>query len=235
MLTRLFVTGTDTNIGKTVVTRALLQVFNRDGATAVGYKPIATEGYETEEGMRNRDGVILQNSSPVPLKYEEINPVIWKSRYCEGNQVDFEQMKKGLNNLSNKADRVIIEGNGGWRVLLDDETFYFDWVIREKIPVILVVGIQPGCVNHSILTSQAIINDGLQLVGWIANRINPGLSHYTKVMGRLRRHINAPQLGEIPYILRPEEKDLSCYLDIATIFKQVGGSESEVGIESQYT
>ncbi|MCE1750482.1 AAA family ATPase, partial [Enterobacter hormaechei] len=93
-----------------------------------------------------------------------INPVIWKNSYCEGNQVDFEQMKKGLNNLSNKADRVIIEGNGGWRVLLDDETFYFDWVIQEKIPVILVVGIQPGCVNHSILTAQAIINDGLQLV-----------------------------------------------------------------------
>ncbi|NRN26801.1 dethiobiotin synthase [Photorhabdus heterorhabditis] len=220
MLTRLFVTGTDTNIGKTVVTRALLQVFNRDGATAVGYKPIATEGYETEEGMRNRDAVVLQKSSPVQLKYEEINPVIWKNSYCEENQIDFEQMKKGLSNLNNKADRVIIEGNGGWRVLLNDETFYFDWVIREKIPVILVVGIQPGCINHSILTAQAIINDGLQLVGWVANRINPGLSYYAKVLDRLRRHINAPQLGEIPYLLRPEEKDLSSYLDISTILKQ---------------
>ncbi|CAQ84275.1 MULTISPECIES: dethiobiotin synthase [Photorhabdus] len=222
MLTRLFVTGTDTDIGKTVVTRALLQVFNRDGATAVGYKPIATEGYETEEGMRNRDAVVMQKSSPVQLRYEEINPVIWKNSYCEGNQIDFELMKKGLNNLSNKADRVIIEGNGGWRVLLNDETFYFDWVIREKIPVILVVGIQPGCVNHAILTAQAIINDGLPLVGWIANRINPGLSHYIKVLERLRCHINAPQLGEIPYVLRPEEKDLSCYLDISAILKQTG-------------
>ncbi|WP_434524791.1 dethiobiotin synthase [Photorhabdus asymbiotica] len=222
MLTRLFVTGTDTDIGKTVVTRALLQVFNRDGATAVGYKPIATEGYETEEGMRNRDAVVMQKSSPVQLRYEEINPVIWKNSYCEGNEIDFELMKKGLNNLSNTADRVIIEGNGGWRVLLNDETFYFDWVIREKIPVILVVGIQPGCVNHAILTAQAIINDGLPLVGWIANRINPGLSHYIKVLERLRRHINAPQLGEIPYILRPEEKDLSCYLDISAILKQTG-------------
>ncbi|WP_350303973.1 dethiobiotin synthase [Photorhabdus viridis] len=221
MLTRLFVTGTDTNIGKTVVTRALLQAFNRDGATAVGYKPIATEGYETEEGMRNRDGIILQKSSPVQFKYEEINPVIWKNSYCEENQVDFDQMKQGLNNLSNKADCVIIEGNDGWRVLLNDETFYFDWVIREKIPVILVVGIQPGCVNHSILTAQAIINDGLQLIGWVANRVNPGISHYAKIMDRLRCYINAPQLGEIPYILRPEEKDLSCYLDISTLLKQV--------------
>ncbi|WP_445374694.1 dethiobiotin synthase [Photorhabdus tasmaniensis] len=221
MLTRLFVTGTDTNIGKTVVTRALLQAFNRDGATAVGYKPIATGGYETEEGMRHRDGLILQKSSPVQFKYEEINPVIWKSSYCEANQVDFEQMKQGLNNLSNKADCVIIEGNDGWRVLLNDETFYFDWVIQEKIPVILVVGIQPGCVNHSILTAQAIINDGLQLIGWIANRINPGISHYAKIMDRLRCHINAPQLGEIPYILRPEEKDLSCYLNISTLLKPV--------------
>ncbi|MDX7998455.1 ATP-dependent dethiobiotin synthetase BioD [Xenorhabdus sp. Reich] len=217
MLTRLFVTGTDTNIGKTVVTRALLQIFNREGTTAVGYKPIATETKETPEGMRNRDALIIQTSSPIQVDYEEINPVIWASNYEEGNRADFTQMTKSLRNLGHKADRVIIEGNGGWRMLLEDDTFYFDWVVQEKLPVILVVGIQAGCVNHAILTAQSIINDGVPLMGWIANRINPGLAHYAKTMDRLRRHIPAPQLGEIPYLLRPEERDLSCYLDASAI------------------
>ncbi|PHM45410.1 dethiobiotin synthetase [Xenorhabdus mauleonii] len=217
MLTRLFVTGTDTNIGKTVVTRALLQVFNREGATAVGYKPIATEKQETPEGIRNRDALVIHKSSPVHVAYEEINPMIWESNCDAKNKADFIQMTKGLKNLGNKADRVIIEGNGGWRMLLDDETFYSDWVIQEKLPVILVVGIQAGCVNHAILTAQSIINDGVPLAGWIANRINPGLAHYAKTLDRLRCHIPAPQVGEIPYLLRPEERDLSCYLDVSAI------------------
>ncbi|AOM40076.1 dethiobiotin synthase [Xenorhabdus hominickii] len=217
MLTRLFVTGSDTNIGKTIVTRALLQVLNREGTTAVGYKPIATEKKDTPEGIRNRDALVIHQSSSVQVAYEEINPIIWESNYEEENRVDFTQMTKGLRNLGHKADRVIIEGNGGWRMLLDDETFYSDWVVQEKLPVILVVGIQAGCVNHAILTVQAIINDGVSLVGWIANRINPGLAHYAKILDRLQRHIPAPQLGEIPYLLRPEERDLSCYLDISAI------------------
>ncbi|CBJ81448.1 putative dethiobiotin synthetase with nucleotide triphosphate hydrolase domain [Xenorhabdus bovienii str. Jollieti] len=219
MLTRLFVTGTDTNIGKTVVTRALLQVFNREGTTAVGYKPIATEKQETPEGIRNHDALVIHKSSPVQVSYEEINPIIWESNYEEGNQINFVQMTKSLKNLSQKADRVIIEGNGGWRLLLQDDSFYSDWVVQEKLPVILVVGIQAGCVSHAILTAQSIINDGVPLIGWIANRINPGLAHYAKTLDRLRYHIPAPQLGEIPYLLRPEERDLSCYLDVSAIFK----------------
>ncbi|MDC9620190.1 dethiobiotin synthase [Xenorhabdus sp. XENO-7] len=219
MLTRLFVTGTDTNIGKTVVTRALLQVFNREGTTAVGYKPIATEKRETPEGIRNHDALVIHKSSPVQVTYEEINPILWESNYEEGNQINFIQMTKSLKNLSQKADRVIIEGNGGWRVLLQNDLFYSDWVVQEKLPVILVVGIQAGCVNHAILTAQSIINDGVPLIGWVANRINPGLAHYTKTLDRLRYHIPAPQLGEIPYLLRPEERDLSCYLDVAAISK----------------
>ncbi|MBD2821765.1 ATP-dependent dethiobiotin synthetase BioD [Xenorhabdus sp. 42] len=217
MLTRLFVTGTDTNIGKTVATRALLQLLNQEGINAVGYKPIATEKQETPEGIRNRDAVIIHKSSPVQVTYEEINPVIWNSNYEEENQADFAQMTNGLKNLERKSDIVIVEGNGGWRMLLEDETFYSDWVVREKIPVILVVGIQAGCVNHAILTAQSIINDGVPLVGWIANRINPGLAHYAKTLERLRRHIPAPQFGEIPYLLRPEERDLSCYLSDSAI------------------
>ncbi|PHM38828.1 ATP-dependent dethiobiotin synthetase BioD [Xenorhabdus innexi] len=179
MLTRLFVTGTDTNIGKTVVTRALLQFFNHEENIAVGYEPITGEG----------------------------------------TLIDFAQMTDCLNELSHKADRVIVDGKGGWRALLQDNVFYSDWVVKEKLPVILVVGIQAGCVNHAILTAQSIISDGVPLLGWIANRINPGLAHYAEVLEMLRCHIPAPQLGEIPYLLRPEERELSHYLDSNVISK----------------
>ena len=217
MLTRLFVTGTDTNIGKTVVTRALLQSINRGGTTAVGFKPIATELHETVEGNRNRDAQIIHNSSPIDARYDELNPILLENCYVSENAIDFHQISSELNNLGQKAECVVIEGNGGWRYLLDDNTFYSDWVAKEKIPVVLVVGIQPGCVNHSILTAQSIINDGLELVGWVANRINPGLPHYAKVVERLSQHIPAPLIGEIPYLLRPEERDLSCYLDLSQL------------------
>ncbi|MEQ4923459.1 dethiobiotin synthase [Proteus hauseri] len=217
MLTRLFVTGTDTNVGKTVVTRALLQSLNRSGSTAVGFKPIATESHETVEGERNRDAQIIHNSSPVEVRYDEINPILLENCYLSKNEIDFDQISNELNKLSQKAECVVIEGNGGWRYLLDDTTFYSEWVVKEQIPVVLVVGIQPGCVNHSILTAQSIANDGLKLVGWVANRINPGLPYYAKIVERLSQHIQAPLIGEIPYLLRPEERDLSCYLDLSQL------------------
>lgn len=217
MLTRLFVTGTDTNIGKTVVTRALLQALNRNGLTAVGFKPITTELQETVEGHCNRDAQIIHNSSPVEVSYEEINPILLKESYLAENKIDFDLISTQLNLLNKKAECVIVEGSGGWRYLLDNETFYSSWVIKEKLPVIMVVGIQTGCINHAILTAQSIINDGLQLVGWVANRINPGLPCYAKVLERISKHIPAPLIGEIPYLLRPEERDLSCYLDLSQL------------------
>ncbi|WP_323159416.1 ATP-dependent dethiobiotin synthetase BioD, partial [Pseudomonas marginalis] len=88
----------------------------------------------------------------------------------------------GLDHLNKQSDTVIIEGNGGWRYLLNNNTFYSDWVKQQKLGVILVVGIQHGCVNHSLLTAEAIKQDGLPLIGWIANRINPGLAHYAQII-----------------------------------------------------
>ncbi|EMQ4855332.1 ATP-dependent dethiobiotin synthetase BioD [Morganella morganii] len=214
MLRRLFITGTDTNIGKTVATRALLQAINRLGKSVVGYKPIATEYHDTLNGKRNRDAMILHDSSSVDVSYQDINPVMLESNYGQTTtEVQFSALSQGLEKLSHLADQVVVEGNGGWRYLLNNETFLSDWVKKEKLPVIMVVGIQSGCVNHALLTAEAIKNDGLEIIGWIANRINPGLSHYAQVMDRLLTHLPAPLLGEIPYLLRPEERELSHYLN----------------------
>ncbi|WP_458309727.1 dethiobiotin synthase [Providencia sp. CRPN17576] len=209
----LFITRTDTDVGKTVSTLAILQALNSQGIKAVGYKPIADQCIDTPEGMRNKDALLIHGISQEVVSYDDINPIKIKDNYNHENRIDFSKIKLGLENLNSQCDTVVIEGNGGWRYLLDDNTFYTDWLKGQKVGVILVVGIQHGCVNHTLLTAEAIRADGLPLVGWIANRINPGLAHYAQIISRLQKHLKAPLLGEIPYLLRPEEKELCQYLD----------------------
>ena len=212
-MNNLFITGTDTDVGKTVSTLAILQALNNQGIKAVGYKPIADQCIDTPEGKRNKDALLIHRVSQDLVSYDEVNPVRLGDNYSHENSIDFTKINKGLDHLHEHSDMVVIEGNGGWRYLLDDNTFYADWLKKQSVGVILVVGIQHGCVNHELLTAEAIRADGLPLVGWLANRINPGLAHYAQIIQRMQQHINAPLLGEIPYLLRPEEKELGHYLD----------------------
>lgn len=92
--------------------------------------------------------------------------------------VNYDLMSAGLSELSAKVDMVVVEGSDGWRVLINDLHPYSEWVVQEQLPVVLIVSIKQGCVSHALLTAQLIINDGLTLLGWVANRINPGLAHY---------------------------------------------------------
>lgn len=209
----LFITGTDTDVGKTVSTLAILQALNSQGIKAVGYKPIADQCIDTPEGIRNKDALLIHSVSKDLVSYDDVNPVRITDNYSHENSIDFNKIKQGLDHLNHQCDMVVIEGNGGWRYLLDDNTFYADWLKGQPVGVILVVGIQHGCVNHALLTADAIRADGLPLIGWMANRINPGLAHYAQIIDRLQHHINAPLIGEIPYLLRPEERELGHYLD----------------------
>ncbi|WP_369311108.1 dethiobiotin synthase [Providencia rettgeri] len=213
-MTNLFITGTDTDVGKTVSTLAILQALNGQGIKAVGYKPIADQCIDTPEGVRNKDALLIHSVSKDFVSYDEVNPVRITDNYSHENSIDFSKIKQGLDHLHEQCDMVVIEGNGGWRYLLDDNTFYTDWLKGQTVGVILVVGIQHGCVNHALLTADAIRADGLPLIGWMANRINPGLAHYAQIIDRLQHHIKAPLIGEIPYLLRPEERDLGHYLHI---------------------
>ncbi|MFP1951861.1 dethiobiotin synthase [Lonsdalea quercina] len=219
MLKRIFITGTDTAIGKTVVSKALLQALAKSGKTVVGYKPIGKGCIETPEGLRNKDAMILQEASSLSLPYQQINPVALPEDEISASEltIDYCAMTEGLQQITSMADAVVVEGSGGWRTLMNDMRTYSDWVIQEQLPVVMVVGIQLGCINHALLTSQAILNDGLPLVGWVANRINPGLANYAEVINALRRKIPAPQLGELPYLPRPEQRELSSYIDLSAL------------------
>ena len=195
MLKRFFITGTDTSVGKTVVSRALLQALASGGKSVAGYKPVAKGSKETPEGLRNKDESSVAHSGPV----------------------NYTLLSNGLASLSEKVDHVVVEGTGGWRSLMNDLRPLSEWVVQEQLPVLMVVGIQEGCINHAILTAQAIASDGLPLIGWVANRINPGLAHYAEIIDVLGKKLPAPLIGELPYLPRAEQRELSQYIRLSML------------------
>lgn len=219
-MNRLFVTGTDTAVGKTVVSRALLQSFIETGQSAVGFKPVARCAVKTADGLRNKDAQVLQSASSIDLAYQAINPLAFQEEeICThpGQIIDYGLLTRGLTSLTQQADWVVVEGTGGWRSLMNDGRPLSCWVVEQQLPVVLVVGIQSGCISHALLTAEAIAQDGLPLVGWVANRINPGLAQYSDIIEILREKISAPLLGELPYLPRAEQRDLTSYIDISLL------------------
>ncbi len=147
MLKRVFITGTDTAVGKTVVSRALLQALAATGKRVVGYKPVAKGSKVTPEGLRNKDALVLQSVSTLALPYEAINPVAFseeESSVAHSCAINYSLLSKGLAQLSEQADHVVVEGTGGWRSLMNDLRPLSDWVVQEQLPVLMVVGIQEG-------------------------------------------------------------------------------------------
>lgn len=220
MLKRFFITGTDTSVGKTVVSRALLQALASQGKTVAGYKPVAKGSKETPEGLRNKDALVLQSVSTIELPYEAVNPIALseeESSVAHSCPINYTLISNGLANLTEKVDHVVVEGTGGWRSLMNDLRPLSEWVVQEQLPVLMVVGIQEGCINHALLTAQAIANDGLPLIGWVANRINPGLAHYAEIIDVLGKKLPAPLIGELPYLPRAEQRELGQYIRLAML------------------
>lgn len=220
MLNRFFVTGTDTSVGKTVVSRALLQALAASGKRVAGYKPVAKGSKETPDGLRNKDALVLQSVSTLALPYEAVNPIALsedESSVAHSCPINYTLLSDGLAHLSQQADTVVVEGTGGWRSLMNDLRPLSEWVVQEQLPVLMVVGIQEGCINHALLTAQAIANDGLPLIGWVANRINPGLAHYAEIIDVLGKKLPAPLIGELPYLPRAEQRELSQYVNLTML------------------
>ncbi|WP_142501634.1 dethiobiotin synthase [Klebsiella sp. 2680] len=222
MIKRFFVTGTDTEVGKTVTCCALLQAANRAGFRSVGYKPVASGSAYTAEGLRNDDALALQRNSRVALRYEQVNPYTFAEPTSphivsadEGRPIDALALSAGLRALEGLADWLLVEGAGGWFTPLSETFTFADWVQKEQLPVILVVGVKLGCINHAMLTAQAVRQAGLPLAGWIANDIQPPGKRHAEYLVTLQRMLKAPFLGEIPWLgdAVPHE-GLGQYLDL---------------------
>ncbi len=220
MFKRFFITGTDTAVGKTVVSRALLQALAASGKSVAGYKPVAKGSKETPDVLRNKDALVLQSVSSLVLPYEAVNPIALsedESSVAHSCPINYGLLSDGLQRLSGQVEHVVVEGTGGWRSLMNDLRPLSEWVVQEQLPVLMVVGIQEGCINHALLTAQAIANDGLPLIGWVANRINPGLAHYAEIIEGLSKKLPAPLIGELPYLPRAEQRELSQYIDLSIL------------------
>ncbi len=214
MSKRWFITGTDTEVGKTVASTALLQAAKAAGFCSVGYKPVASGCEVTDEGVRNSDALALQRHSALALPYETINPLAFIEPTSphivsveENRPILFSQLSAGLAALSSQSDWVLTEGAGGWFTPLSDTTTFAEWVQLEQLPVVLVVGIKLGCINHAMLTAQAIQASGLRLAGWIANDIQPPGKRHREYLATLKQRLPAPLLGEIPWLTQREDFD----------------------------
>ncbi|KLU15160.1 MULTISPECIES: dethiobiotin synthase [Xenorhabdus] len=214
MTNKYFLTGTDTAVGKTVVSCALLQAANKKGYLTAGYKPVASGSEVTTEGIRNGDARALQRNSTVPLTYQEVNPLVFVEPTSPhivsaalNQPIDFSVLSKGLAALAKKSDWILIEGAGGWYTPLSEDTTFADWVIQENLPVILTVGVKLGCINHAVLTAKAIQYAGLKLVGWVANEIEPAGKRQAAYLATLERMIPAPLLGIIPHLSESCDKN----------------------------
>lgn len=224
----LFITGTDTEVGKTIATRTILHILTQHNINAIGYKPIACGGDDSLPSGSNQEDYASEDNSdvlnildacPDSVQYRDINsytfihsstPIF--AALDAVHHIHKEKLNEDLARLENTYPNVVVEGTYGWLTPINKDVKFSDWVYENDMPVVLVVGIKEGCVNHALLTAQAIKQKGVKLLGWIANRINPGLRHYAELIELLGQEINAPLLGQIPYVGHPNKKDLTPYI-----------------------
>jgi dethiobiotin synthetase len=200
-----FITGTDTGVGKTWATLTLMRYFQRQGKIVVGMKPVAS-GCEFIEGMwRNEDALLIQKHASVALAYDLVNPYAYQlpvSPHLAGeeNPVELDKVATRFNVLTQKAEIVLVEGVGGWLVPLNyqgDDVQEMAKVLG--LPVIMVVAIRLGCLNHARLTHQAIVSSGLSCAGWIASCVDPQMQKQNENIETLHQLISTPLLGVLPY------------------------------------
>lgn len=198
-----FVTGTDTEVGKTFCTAALLYAATQAGKKAIGFKPVASEA---DGNGQNPDVLRLQAASYIQLPYHAHNCYTFHEATAphlaaadEGVEIQPQLLSRSLADLKQHGDWILVEGAGGWLTPLTSDMDFSDWVAVEKLPVILVVGMKLGCINHAMLTVRAISQAGLPLAGWVANCISAAPHRLDDYLDTLKCRIPAPLLGVIPY------------------------------------
>lgn len=203
-MTAYFITGTDTEIGKTFVTCTLLHAARLQGLTALGMKPIAAGAERVNGEFINEDAARLRAAGSFDPGLALLNPYCLASPIAphiaaeeEGVQFDFNRLRDAFAALKAQADVVLVEGVGGFRVPLADDYDTADLARDFALPVILVVGMRLGCINHALLTAEAIMARGLPLVGWVANQVDPTMLRFEQNLAALTARLPAPRLGVV--------------------------------------
>lgn len=205
MKTGFFITGTDTDVGKTWVTVALMRRFRRQGFAVAGMKPVAA-GCERQDGrLKNQDALLIRENASMALEYEQVNPYAFElpvsPHLASGDiEVSLDTILAGFSRLRQQADVVLVEGAGGWLSPLSLAFDNADLAVAMNMPVILVVGMRLGCINHARLTFQAILQAGVSCAGWVAVEIIPARADFEANLNFLKSRIDAPLLGVLPHL-----------------------------------
>jgi dethiobiotin synthetase len=222
-----FISGTDTGVGKTLVACGLLRAAALRGLRTLAIKPVAAGAELTENGLRNEDAVMLMAAMTEVLPYQQVNPVLLEPAIAPhiaaekvGRRITVSQLAgicRGV--MMQPADLVLIEGAGGWRVPLNRHELLSGLASELQAPVILVVGMKLGCINHALLTAEAIRADGLRLAGWVANQIDPDMSCFEENLATLNAMLDAPCIGVVPYLAQDERAGdtVAACLDISIL------------------
>ncbi|KVO90671.1 dethiobiotin synthase [Burkholderia ubonensis] len=224
----LFVTGTDTEIGKTFVSAALLHGFARLGLRAAAMKPVAAGAYEQDGVWRNEDADQLDAAANVVLPPELRTPFLLKAPAAphlaaaqEGVTLDLDTIVACHREALTRADVVVVEGAGGFRVPLTGTRDMADLAVALGVPVVLVVGVRLGCISHALLTADAIRQRGLTLAGWVANHVDPAMAFQDENVATLRdwlaREHGAPLIGRVPRLAPAAPESAAATLDVAAL------------------
>lgn len=223
-----FVAGTDTGVGKTLVSAAILQAARKRGLRTLAMKPIASGCESTPEGLRNEDALMLQDAMSETLPYEQVNPFAMEPAIAPhvaaaqaGRPLNAQRIVGFCRGLQMKpADLLVVEGAGGWRVPLNDRETYAAVPQALDVPIILVVALRLGCINHALLTAEAIRADGLRLAGWVANRLEAqAMASEADSLDYLVNHMGAPCLGVLPWQPEPDPERLADQLNITALIE----------------
>lgn len=225
-----FVTGTDTGIGKSWCAAALLAALRRRGYTVAGMKPVASGCTLTAAGPRSDDALLLmEHGSPPAPPYELCNPYALIAPIAphlaarqQGLTIRLGRIVEALDTLREDADFVVVEGVGGWRAPINEDEDAGDIARAGDLAVILVVGIRLGCLNHALLTADAILRSGARLAGWIANEIDPAALCRDENIESLRRRLPAPLLGVMPHLGDGAPELLARRLDLEPLLRRHG-------------
>ncbi len=206
-----FVTGTDTEVGKTVVAAAMLVALRSRGLRAAGMKPVASGCRSTPEGLRSADAELLMEHAHAPIPYDHVNPMAYAPPIAPhiaareaGVEIRIETLEAAFARLAADADWVVVEGVGGWQVPLNDFSTVADLAVALRLPVVLVVSIRLGCISHALLSAQSIRRSPVPFAGWIANCRGRAMTRGEANIAALQERIPEPLLGIVPYMHAPD-------------------------------
>lgn len=225
-----FIAGTDTGAGKTRISCSLLRSLARAGQSAACMKPVASGCRRTEAGLRSDDALDLMAASSLSLDYDDVNPYALAAACAPhiaaremGVEIRLEKILASFQRLRRKSPWIVVEGVGGWWVPLGEGLTTVDVARALGLPVVLVVGLRLGCLNHALLTAAAIRNAGLDLAGWVANHIDPAMTHASQNIAALQARLDAPLLANFPHRPSGFADAVACGLDIERLTRAAPG------------